>query len=426
MGLLGAVGALIGYGCYRVVDWTPALTGRAYGHRSDFAEYYLTASIGERFGWRSLYSSQARDAVASTFSAPPIKRFPIDFPPAIGWLVRPFTALGLNAAYWIWLVALIVAYVVTWRLLTEGSWLKRVVLLVAPLTLFPVVFGFTLGQVVGFELLGVAIAYACLSRQWDFWAGLALSPLLLHPQCFLLVPIILVPLQRWRAAAGFLASAALQGLFTVAVLGESGVRAFLHQVHYVHEHRIEIWPTLSVPFAVHNRVAADAATASVVLLVIVVARWNRRDVRTAFAAAIVGSLLIAPFIHIQDEMSLVVAGWLLLGGRRRLAGFYLPLAAGCLMAFEVPSTGFSWGYLLMGVEAAWLISLLLPGPDPAEREGKHFARPHGHRIEPTMPILEPVGSNHFSDHRNALFGTSFLADSVAWRRYFGGRRRALT
>ena len=375
-GSIGLLGALLAYGWYRVAEWTHFLSGHAYGHRSDFAEYYLTASIGERFGWRALYSSSARDAVAKTFSAPPVKNFPIDFPPAVGWAVRPFTSLSIDAAYWIWVPALVTAYLVTWWLVTDGSVLERVVLLVAPLTLFPVVFGYTLGQMVGFELLGVAVAFACLDRQWDFWAGLALSPMLLHPQCLLLVPLILVPLRRWRAVLGFVLSAAVQGGLTVAVLGASGIRAFLHEVNYVHAHRIEIWTTLSIPLAVHVRVLSDLGTLAVVVAVIVVAGWNRGDLRTAFAAAIVGSLLIAPFIHVQDEMSLVIAGWLLLSRRYNWRDLVFSLTAFGVLAFDGPSTKFSWGYLVMGVESIWLVVLLL----------KSF---------------EPVGAHYFLDRRNA-------------------------
>lgn len=375
IGLAGAVGALILYGWYRIAEWTRFLGASAYGHRSDFAEYYLTASIGHRFGWGSLYSASARDAVARTFSAPPVKRFPIDFPPTIGWLVRPFTGLSIDAAYWIWLSGLIVAYVVMWRLVTDGPFVKRLILGFAPLTLFPVVFGFALGQVVGFELLGVAVAYFCLSRERDIWAGLALSPLLLHPQAFLLVPVVLVPLGRWRAVVGFVATSAVQGILMIAVLGGSGIRAFLHSVDYVHAHRIAIWSTLSFPLAAHNRVVADGATLVVVAAVIVIARLNRGDIRTAFAGAILGSLLIAPFIHIQDEMSLVVAGWLLLGGTRQMAAIVFSLVAFGVLAFDGPSTTFSWGYLMMGIEGAWLLAILLQSPGVWLRAGAHFSRP---------------------------------------------------
>ena len=392
IGLLGAAAALTAYGWWRIGEWKHFLAASAYGHRSDFAEYYLTASIGQRFGWRSLYSASARDAVAKSFSAPPVKNFPIDFPPTVGWLVRPFTGLRIDAAYWIWLPALMVAYGVVWWLLTDGSLLKRVVLLVAPLTLFPVVFAFTLGQLVGFELLGVAVAYACLSRRRDFWAGLALSPLLLHPQCLLLVPLILVPLERWRAVLGFVASAAVQGLVSVAVLGGSGVRAFLHEVNYVHAHRIEIWTTLSFPLAVHNPVVSYAATFLVVLTVITVARRNRGDIRAAFAAAVVGSLLIAPFIHIQDEMSLAVAAWLVLSDKIRLTTAGFAVAAFGLMAFDGPPTSHSWGYLVMIMEVVWLLALLRERHDSRAAEGRHFVGSMGGRPDPAPAILEPVGS----------------------------------
>lgn len=379
IGLLGTIGALLAYGGYRVAEWTHFLAGHAYGHRSDFAEYYLTASIGERFGWSAIYSSSARDAVVKTFSAPPMKNFPIDFPPSVGWVVRPFTALSIDGAYWIWFTALMVAYVITWWLVTDGSLLKRLVLLVAPLTLFPVVFGYTLGQVVGFELLGVAVAFVCLGRKWDFWAGLALSPMLLHPQCLLLVPLVLLPLRRWRAVVGFVLSAAVQGGLMVAVLGASGVHAFVHQVNYVHAHRIEIWTTLSIPLAVHVPAASVAGIVAVVVAVVVVAGSNRDDPRTAFAAAIIGSLLVAPFIHAQDEMSLVVAGWLLLAGRFRWETSVLASVAFGVMAFAGPSTKFFWGYVVMGMESIWLIALLVQS-------------------------LSPVGAHFFPERRNARIG----------------------
>ena len=393
IGLLGALGALVAYSWWRIASWTHFLAASAYGHRSDFAEYYLTSSIGQRFGWHSLYSPAARDAVARTIPAPPVKNFPIDFPPAVGWLVRPFTGLSVDSAYWIWVPGLVVAYVMAWWLLTEGPFLRRLVLLVAPLGLFPVVFGFTLGQLVGFEVLGVAVAYVCLARKWDFAAGLALSPLLLHPQCLLLVPVILVPLERWRAVLGFVATAAVQAVLSAAFLGVSGVRAFLHEVNYVHAHRIEIWTTLSFPLAVHNRGASDVATISVVVAVVVAARRNRGDIRAAFAAAIIGSLLVAPFIHIQDEMSLVMAGWLLVAGRRHLATFWIPMAGFCLLALDVPSTRHSWGYAVMAMEVVWLLAVLVQQHAPVQRAGQHFAPPRAQKPNFSGAVLEPVGAD---------------------------------
>jgi hypothetical protein len=422
IGLLGLIGALVAYGSYRIVEWAHFLSAHASGHRSDFAEYYLTASIGQRFGWSALYSDPARVEVANTIR-PPIKAFPIDVPPMVGWVVRPFTELSLDTAYWIWVSGLIAAFLATWWLVTGGPFLHRLVFLIAPLTLFPVAFGITLGQVVGFELLGVAVCYACLSRHWDVWAGLALSPLLLHPQCFLLVPLILVPLGRWRAVLGFIVAAAVQSVLSLAVLGTPGVRSLLHALNYVQAHRIDIWTTLSVPLAVHNRVVSDGGSAVIVVAVLFVARWNRGDIRTALGASVIGSLLVAPFIHIQDEMSIVIAAWLLLAGRRSAPNLLWSVTAFGVMAVDVPSTKFSWGYLLMGLEGVWLATLLIQSLGRPRWAGKHFARSGRPRPDLSLVDVEPVGAHYFLDHRYDHLGGLVPRRAPSLPELFWQRRR---
>ena len=106
--------------------------------------------------------------------------------------------------------------------------------------------------------------------------------------------------------------------------------------------------------------------AVVALVAAVRARAGRWE--PALAAALLGSLLVTPYVNDEDLIVLLVAAWLLIGRRARRPALLALLVSYPVLALsnQVPAA------LLLGMELTWLI-VLAAGVDPAPSGGTLYA-----------------------------------------------------
>lgn len=351
--------AAVGYVVWRVHQWQQFLALHAAKGRSDFALYYLQAKVGRSQGWSHVYDLTAQTAVYRTIS-PPLKTFPIIDTPPVGWLAAPFTLLRVDTAWVVWVSIVAGCYVLAWALIASGKFEARLAVLIMSLGLFPTVFEITLGQVVPLQILGFAAAFVLMSRNHDIAAGVCLAGIALHPQGWLLIPAALLVLSRWKVLTALCGTVAILSLASVLNLGVHGTRAFIHRISYANHHPdvFEVWKTLTIPAVAHSAewtVILDG----LVIGIVVATAWRARggDLRLPLVAALIGSLLIAPYEHINDLILLTVAAWLLCGLRPTLQGALLAVASVALLAYNIPTTGNRWGYLVILAEGVWLACL---------------------------------------------------------------------
>ena len=333
---------------------------------SDFGSYYLYAQVGLHQGWNHLYDLAAQRQEWLRYGGPDvIPWFPMIYPPPLAWLVMPFTVLPLPAALGCWIALLVGLTLIAWRLVAPGrSRLARWTALAAMLAVFPVAYGIILGQVLILELAAIAAAWWLLARGREIPAGVLLLALVFKPQVAILLPVVLLLVGRWRTLLVWGAGLALMAGVAVATTGLNGL----------HEYAIRLFsaaavePQFLVPtqFTLAGTLGHGLVTivvsASFALLALAAA-WRQRatGVAVPLACALVGSMLITPYLHWQDLATLLLAGGIALHGPLdRPSRLILAAGYGVLLASFYWGAGFI-GLLLLAGEAAFLLVVLV-GP----------------------------------------------------------------
>jgi hypothetical protein len=340
--------------------------GRHHLGHTDFALYYAFSRIGLLHGWSSLYDLAAQRHAYQ--SMPGTWWFPLPYTPMMAALTAPFTALPLSPAYWIWSGGLAAAFIACWWLATPSGPLLRALCLTGGLSPYLSLLGLELGQIVVVQLLAVAAAWCLLGNDRPVLAGISLVLLDLHPQGFFLMPLALLlygarrTVLAWAAASGFLAAVA------ALALGVHGLEQYAHRLMLAERSPLEFYVSLPIdlPLMIHHRWLRLAVMAMLSGLALFVA-WKERGKRIeiAVAASLIGSILVTSFIHLDDLMVLLVAGWLTLRCRLPSAYAWL-LAGGLVLAIALDGERVKdYGRLLIAFEIVWLVSLaalaVLPG-----------------------------------------------------------------
>ena len=350
------------------VAWTGWLAGSNLLHwldygqhhlgHTDFALYYAFSRIGVLHGWSSLYDLNAQRDVYTAM--PGTWWFPLPYTPLMAWLTAPFTALPLSPAYWIWSGCLAGAFLTCWWLATPSDPMVRLICLTAGLSPYLSLLGLELGQVVVVQLLAVAAAVWFLSNGRPVLAGISLVLLDVHPQGFFLVPLALLLFGARRTVLTWAAASAVLVAVAAASLGAHGVEQYFHRLVLAERSPLEFYVSfpIDLPLMIHNRWLRIAAMAILACLALFVARKERNHrIEVAVAAGLIGSVLVTPFIHLDDLMVLFLAGWLTLRCRLPSAYTLLP-AAGLLVAVWLDFERVQhYGWVLVVFEIGWLLSM---------------------------------------------------------------------
>ncbi|MBO0728074.1 MAG: DUF2029 domain-containing protein [Acidimicrobiaceae bacterium] len=329
--------------------------GRNYLARTDFALYYVFARTGLESGWQSLYDLSAQRLAYRQI--PGLWWFPFNYTPPMAWIAAPFTLLSPSTAYWIWCAGVAAAFAGAWWLAAPRTPLMKAVCLTAGLAPYLSLLGLELGQFIPVSLLAVALSVWLIRRERPVLAGLALLPIDVHPQGFFLVPIALLVFGARRTFYTWALASALLVLISAASVGEAGVLGYAHRLVQAERSPLEYYVALPVdfPYMVPGRLLKLGAMAAVSVCSLFVAWQQRgRGLEVAIAASLVGSLLVTSFIHLDDLMALILAGWLCL--RARLPAPYAWLMIGGLVV--AVSLDFdhaaSRGWAMVAFELVWL------------------------------------------------------------------------
>jgi hypothetical protein len=328
---------------------------------SDFGSYYLYARVGLHHGWSALYDlAVQRQEWVAMGGAPVIPWWPIIYPPPLAWLAAPFTLVPLPVAHAIWTALLFGLILLTWQLLiSPATALTRWTALAAAFAIYPVMFALVLGQVLLVELAAVAGAWWCLQRRRDVLAGLLLVALVFKPQVAFLVPVALLATGRWKTFVSWLGGSVIVAAVALLTTGPDGIHAYASRLQSAAGVPPEfVVPTyLTLEGTLGHGLLARAVEVAVAGLTIAIAyRYRRTGVSIPIAAALVGSIVITPYLHQQDQATLLVAGALALRAgvtswpRHLLVAGYLLLVA---ISYFGPFGGFL-GPLLLIILLAWL------------------------------------------------------------------------
>ena len=328
----------------------------------DFHTYSAASEVVLERGWSHVYDTGIV-GIEQKELAPGLVAQPFLSPPTVALLTIPLVPLPYDVAYVVWAVFLFacLSLALAWAGVSQG--LSRWIAVVGALGPWFVMHAVNVGQVVPLVAAGLVIAWRLARDRRDVLAGVALAAILLKPNTAILVPFAVLAAWRWRMFATWGAVSLAIVLLSVLAIGQRGITEYITQLSGP-------LPKGADDLTLHGALAATGAFAAVLRLAIVgtvlaAAVKLRHSPGLVIPIAIVGSLLISPYLHASDLCVLAVAGWMVWEERQALA-FRVPLVAMWLLASPfLYLRGWSphlkqWPWLEMALLAALLIAALWP------------------------------------------------------------------
>jgi len=289
----------------------------------DFHTYVAAGQVGLQQGWSHIYD-QGLVAVEQKELSTQLVAQPFLSPPTVAFVTAPLGFLPYDAAYVVWAVILLGAFAaaLAWAGVSKG-W-SRWIAVVGALAPWWVMHAVNVGQVVPLEAAGAVIAWRLMRDRRDVLAGVALGAILFKPNNTVLVPFALLFAWRFRLFASWAAVAVGVLLVIVLTVGTGGMAEYITQLRGP-------LPKGTDDLTLHGALAATGAMAMFLRVLIVAAVFAaayklRSSPGLVIPMAIVGSLLISPYLHASDLCVLAAAGWMVWEERPALT-WRIPLVA---------------------------------------------------------------------------------------------------
>ena len=295
---------------------------------ADFHTYLAAAIVGLEQGWSHIYD-QALVAVEQTQLVSNQPSQPFISPPTVAWLVTPLTLFPFWTAFAVWAAITFAALgaAFAWSGVSTGT--GRWIAVIAALAPWWVIYAVNRGQVVPLVAAGVVVAWRLLREEKDIAAGIALSLIFLKPNTAILAPFALLAAGRYRAFGAWLAAGGVLAVITALTLGSHGMSAYMNELRGPLPSGAD-WLTLNGAVGATG-IAASLLRVLIVGIVLVTAFKLRPSRGLVLPLAIVGSLIVAPYLHASDLCLLSAAAWIVWEERTSPA-WRVPLAAGWILA----------------------------------------------------------------------------------------------
>ena len=323
-----------------------------YGN--DFRVFYAAAKVGLGAGWSHVYDADLLRAASSTF---PVQDQVYDSShfyvqtPLLAWIVAPLTGLTEPAAFAIWTVLGMAAFVIAWAVACPFTGLARITLLLLGLALFSVHESLRFGQPTLLMLALIAFAWQQAKRDRPVVAGTLIAlAVMLKPQDAIFVPLALLVAGRRSVFLAFVGSAAALSVAFVLALGSAGVNGFLSATLMVQSDPIHQFDTMAYVFGIGPATYATELLLGAVALV--VAYLRRAELDLVFALGVLGSVMASPHMHQPDYALNVLAAWLVLRtgpGFAQKLWLVLGIPACQLTAFALPLPQLLWETVWLGL-----------------------------------------------------------------------------
>lgn len=294
----------------------------------DFHTYEAAARVGLQQGWSHIYD-QGLVAAAQTTLVPGERTQPYLSPPPVAWLSVALAALPYGLAFYVWAVVILAAFALALAWSASSPGLARWIAVGGAIAPYWVLKAVRVGQVVPLVAASVVVAWRLVREDRQVAAGLILSLILLKPNTAILVPFALLAAGRYKTFVAWTAAAAAVAVVAAVTLGPHGMTSYMSQL------------TGSLPpgadwLTLERAIGVNGVTALVSRLVIVGATLAaafrlRSSPGLAIVVGILGSLLIAPYLH-DSDLCLLSAAAFIVWEERPAMMWRVPLAAVWLVA----------------------------------------------------------------------------------------------
>ena len=353
-----------------------------YGN--DFRAYYAAAKVGLQSGWSRIYDADLLRAASSTF---PLRDQAYDsahyfvHPPLLAWIVAPFTAVPEPAAFVIWTLLGLAAFIVAWAIACPFTGLARITLLLLGLAIWSVEESLRFGNPTLLLLALIALTWWQAKKDRAVLAGALLAlAVMVKPQDVILVPVVLLVSGRMRIFIAFVGWAGVLAIAFLVTLGSNGVSGYLAATALVQSDPVHQYDTLAYVFGVGP--VAFAAELSLGALAVLVAYLRRRELETIFALGLLGSVMASPHLHQPDYALDVLAAWLVLRTAPSVAHRWwllagIPACQFTSIGLPLPQLLWQPGWLaILGREAVALALDRKQARDPDRKDSEHAELPH--------------------------------------------------
>jgi hypothetical protein len=332
----------------------------------DFRTYLAAGGVGLQNGWPLIYDQVLVAAGQSRIEIKDLWTQPFISPPVVAWLVAPLTLFPYWVAFGIWAVFnfVILAAALVWAGVSTG--IGRWIAVIGAISPWWVMQAMSVGQVVPLVAAGVVVAWRLLREEKDIAAGLALSVIFLKPNTAMLVPVALLVAGRYRAFAAWVAAGGVIALVAVITLGGNGISAYVNLL-------LGPLPPGADSLTLYGAagltgIAGSIARVLIVAIVLATAFKLRASPGLVLAVAVVGSLIVSPYLHGSDLCLLSVAAWIV-WEERTAPAWRVSLAVGWVLAspfllpFRLSVSLNRWPWL----EYALLVALVVVAWRPLTR-----------------------------------------------------------
>jgi hypothetical protein len=273
----------------------------------DFHTYLAASNVGLQQGWSHIYD-QGLVAMAQRELVPAQRSQPFLSPPIVAYVTAPLSPLPYSIAFLVWAIATFTAFALALAWAGSGKGLVRWIPVFGALSTWWVMHAVDVGQVVPLVAAGTVVAWRLLRDKRDIAAGLVLATILLKPNTAMLAPLALLMAGRVRAFAAWVAAAVAILLGVFVTLGASGMSSYAEQL-------MAPLPTGADSLTLHGAFGAGGAVALIARLLIIgvvfaTAYRLRNSPGLALAVGLLGSLIIAPYLHGSDLCVLAAVGWM--------------------------------------------------------------------------------------------------------------------
>ena len=276
------------------------------GGNNDFVMTYAGASLA---GSGKLYDVDATLRVETPLGDSPQFLMYMRFPYCAA-LVSPLRRLSYRSAYWTWQavsLAAVLVFAIFWP--APRRWMTAL----ACCWSLPLVACFVMGQDITLVMAALAVSLALFFRGKPFAAGLVLSLCSIKFHLFLTLPLLILTRRWWRFGGGLAAGGA-------ALLGISFlVEGWSWPVEWARVLRMPVLtPSYSLMPNLNGLVAGQPHAGLLIgagACAVIAAAWavmRAGEPTDAFAAMLIGGLLLSYHGFIADAAMLVPAGLLLI------------------------------------------------------------------------------------------------------------------
>lgn len=281
----------------------------------DFHTYVAAAQVGIQVGWSHIYD-QALVGLQQEQLSPELQRHlapsqvaqPFLSPPTVAYLIAPLGLLPYDVAYVVWAVSLLIVFAAALAWAAVGTGWSKWIAILGALSPWWVMHAVNVGQIVPLEAAGCVIAWRLLREKRELLAAVALATILFKPNNSILVPFALLFAWRIRLFATWASISLVVLVVVLLTVGVGGMSDYIAQLSGP-------LPKGSDNITLRGALDATGAFATVLRILIVAGvlaagHRLRASPEKAIPLAIVGSLLVSPYLHPADLCMLSAAGFI--------------------------------------------------------------------------------------------------------------------